>query len=143
MAGHESLDVLIVDDDPDDVFLIRKGIEAGVRDGCRVTTSVAHDGAIALAVLRQRLRDGRPPPDLVILDLNMPNMDGEALLREIRHDPALRGCRVAVLTTSFESSVHASARAAGADDVFAKPPTLPELNTVIASILAPVRRGRR
>ncbi len=87
--------ILLADDDPDDRILIREAMEEGRLPH---TLNCVEDGEQLL----QRLRDGdhQPPPDLILLDLNMPRKDGREALREIKSDPRLRRIPVVVLTTS-------------------------------------------
>lgn len=95
----EPFEVLIVDDEPGDVELIRTAIVEG-RFVCR--THVVQDGVEALAFLRKEAPDftGVPTPDLVLLDLNMPKMNGYDLLKTIQKDPRLTRIPVVVVTTS-------------------------------------------
>lgn len=92
------IDILLVEDSPSDVLLTREAL----RDA-RIANdlAIARDGEQAMAYLRQEgeYADTRRP-DLVILDLNLPRMDGRAVLREIKGDDALRRIPVVVLTTS-------------------------------------------
>jgi CheY-like chemotaxis protein len=94
----EPIEILMVDDSMGDIRLAQEALkEARVRN----RLSVVHDGEEAMAFLRRQ--DGyadAPRPDLVLLDLNMPRMDGRAVLAEIKGDPALRSIPVVVLTTS-------------------------------------------
>lgn len=84
--------ILLVEDSAPDAMLIRQALrEAGV-DG---TVEVVTDGEQALARLR-----GGAPPDLMLLDLNLPRMDGREVLTEMRRDAALTEIPVIVLTTS-------------------------------------------
>lgn len=91
----ESLNIFLVDDDEVDVKTVRKAFDKG-----RITNPlfVASDGLEAL----QMLRDGKIPAQrrIILLDLNMPRMNGIEFLRELRKDPALRSIPVIVLTTS-------------------------------------------
>ncbi|GAC1315426.1 MAG: response regulator [Chloroflexota bacterium] len=98
MYGRRPIEILLVEDNPGDVRLT---IEA-LRDGkVRNRLSVARDGVEALAYLR---RDGdfahAVRPDLILLDLNLPRVDGRQVLAEIKADPQLRTIPVVVLTTS-------------------------------------------
>ena len=92
------IDVLLVEDDPGDVLLIR---EAFAFNKVRNRLHVVSDGVDALAFVR---REGeyadRPRPDLIVLDLNLPRMDGREVLAELKADEALRPIPVVVLTTS-------------------------------------------
>jgi CheY-like chemotaxis protein len=94
----EIIDVLLVEDDPGDVVMTR---EAFADYKIRNELHVVSNGADAMAFLR---REGEyadaPVPDLVLLDLNLPRMDGREVLAAIKADPALRTIPVVVLTTS-------------------------------------------
>lgn len=90
------LHILLVDDDQVDVMNVQRAFEKN-----RMTNPlhVAMSGDQAL----EKLRDGSiGPRRLVLLDLNMPRMNGIELLRKIREDDALKGTSVVVLTTSNE-----------------------------------------
>ena len=80
--------VLIVDDNADDALLVRRMLEA--KKSYRVFH--APDGQAGLAEARQRL------PDLVVLDLTMPNLDGFSVLEELKHDERTRHIPVIVVT---------------------------------------------
>ncbi len=86
--------VLLVEDDPGDVVLVREAFDFNkVRNELRV----ASDGVYAL----EQLRDPEQSlPDLILLDLNLPRMDGRELLEKVREDPRLTRIPVVVLTTS-------------------------------------------
>lgn len=93
-AGGPPLDVVMVEDNPGDARLAREAFDAV---NSRVRLTVVPDGSAAL----ERLRDsGDCVPSLVLLDLDLPGMDGLAVLRELKSDPALRQTPVVVFTTS-------------------------------------------
>ena len=85
--------VLLVEDSTADAILIREALR---RVDVDHDVEIATDGVQAL----ERLRTGSPRPDLVLLDLNLPRMDGRAVLVEIKGDPELRTIPVIILTTS-------------------------------------------
>ena len=92
------IQILLVEDSRGD---IRLTIEALRETKFRSQLSVAGDGIEALAFLRREGRHAAAPrPDLILLDLNLPRMDGRAVLAEIKADPQLRAIPVVVLTTS-------------------------------------------
>jgi CheY-like chemotaxis protein len=96
---HERLiEVLLVEDDPGDVVMTR---EAFHDYKVRNQLHVVNDGTEAMAFLRQEGEYAdRPRPDLVLLDLNLPKMDGREVLQAIKSDPDLASIPVVVLTTS-------------------------------------------
>lgn len=92
------IEILLVEDNPGDVDLTREALEgAKVRNRLHV----AEDGEAAVEFLYQRGEfAGRPRPDLILLDLNLPKKDGRQVLREIKADPTLAEIPVVILTTS-------------------------------------------
>ena len=96
--GRKPIDVLLVEDDPGDVLMTR---EAFQDHKVANRLSVVADGVSAMAFLR---KEGEyadaPTPDLVLLDLNLPRMDGREVLQALKEDAALRAIPVVVLTTS-------------------------------------------
>lgn len=84
----------------------------------------------ALAALR-----GGPPPDLVITDLNMPEMNGIALIREIKRLPSCRFLPILMLTTESQQEKRAEAKAAGATGWLVKPVAPENLRAVIQKVL--------
>ena len=96
--GERPIEVLLVEDDPGDVMMTR---EAFHDYKLHNELHVVSDGAEAMAFLRQEGEyAGRPRPDLVLLDLNLPRMDGRQVLESIKSDPDLASIPVVVLTTS-------------------------------------------
>jgi CheY-like chemotaxis protein len=91
------LHVLVVDDDQGDVLMIKEALEAAPR-AHRI--QVASDGEQAVSLLRSALRERSDLPDLILLDLNMPRMNGIQVLEQIKKDERLRRIPVVVLTTS-------------------------------------------
>lgn len=88
------IEILLVDDSVADVRLTLEALkEAKVRNAIHVV----YDGESALEFLR---RPDQRRPDLILLDLNLPGMDGREVLAEIKNDPALAIIPVVVLTTS-------------------------------------------
>lgn len=94
----KSVEILLVEDNPGDVRLTQEALR-GVK--VRNSLSVVEDGVEAMAFLR---REGAyanaPRPDIVLLDLNLPRMDGTEVLAAIKGDPDFKCIPVVVLTTS-------------------------------------------
>lgn len=95
----EPIEILLVEDSPDDVLLTQKALRAARLAN---TLHVASDGDEAMTYLRPNGAPGFRRPDLVLLDLNLPGKDGREVLDEIKSDPDLRRIPVVVLTTSAE-----------------------------------------
>ena len=96
----DMIEILLVDDDPGDVRLT---VEALKQTKMHINLSFARDGIEALAFLRHQGKHAAAPcPDIILLDLNMPRMDGRELLVEIKKDPDLQRIPVVVLTTSAD-----------------------------------------
>ena len=115
-------DILLVEDNPDDVELTRLAFdEAGVSN----RLVVVGDGVQALDYLFARgAHAGRDPQDLpgiVLLDLNLPRLDGREVLQAIRAAPATRDLPVIVLTTSIEPADVQATLALGANSHIRKP----------------------
>lgn len=114
--------ILLVEDDPGDEVLTRRALESGgIPNECRVV----RDGEEALAYLKRRgpycdPRDS-PTPDLVLLDLNLPRIDGKTVLREIRADERLSSLIVVVLSTSGSEDDVADAYRLGTNTYIRKP----------------------
>jgi len=93
--AEKQLNILLVEDDQVDVMNVKRAFE---RNRISNPLFIAEDGVQGL----EMLRSGSFPRDrrLVLLDLNMPRMNGIEFLREVRRDPALQSTPVVVLTTS-------------------------------------------
>jgi two-component system response regulator len=110
--------LLLVDDNPDDVDLTLRAFR---KSNISNEVLVAHDGQQALDLL---LPAGGGPglqPAVVLLDLNMPRIDGLEVLRRLRADPRTRLLPVVVLTTSREDRDRIESYALGANSYVAKP----------------------
>lgn len=131
-GSGEPLTILLVDDDADCRLLIRDAIA-----GCRVSNAVyeASDGQHALDFL-QRVGQFRmaPRPGLIYLDIEMPGMDGQTALRQIKADPALRDIPVVMMTGVCDEAQMRLAARNGANSYTLKPANAEQfLRTVLAS----------
>ena len=110
---------LLVEDDDDHAQLVIRSLENN-----RITNRIDHvkDGAIALAYLfREGTFQNQPPPDIVLLDLKLPKIDGHEVLRRIKRDPRLKVIPVVILTTSAAESDRAKAYEENANSYLVKP----------------------
>jgi two-component system response regulator len=112
--------VLLVEDNPDDVALTRRAFGRS-RLANRIV--VAEDGERALELLHGPRADGEPPlePEVVLLDLKLPKVDGLEVLRRIRAEPRTRRLPVVVLTSSDEERDVVSSYDLGANSFVRKP----------------------
>ncbi len=96
----EPIEILLVEDSPGDVDLAREALE-GTK--VRNTLHVVRDGEEAMTFLRRQGRHATAPrPGLILLDLNLPRMDGRQVLAEIKGDDDLKRIPVVILTISKE-----------------------------------------
>jgi CheY-like chemotaxis protein len=124
--------VLVVDDDPGDVLMIE---EALGHSGVEKVVDVVVDGREALDFLR---REGRhadaPRPDMILLDLNMPRVDGRQVLGEVKGDEDLRTIPIVVLTTSSADTDILSSYLLQANAYVTKPMGLDDFNDAVRRI---------
>ncbi len=95
--ARKYLDVLLIEDNPAEVLLLQ---EVLAESGVALKLRVAMDGESGLAQLRRGQETLNDRPDLIMLDLNLPDRDGRQLLQEIKEDPKLKSIPVIVLSTS-------------------------------------------
>lgn len=102
-ARSKTAIILLVEDDPEDQKLTRRALKTSK---LRNDLFVVPDGEKALDFLHHRAEFAAPAasprPDLILLDLNMPKIDGRAVLEHIKHEPNLRSIPVVILTTSSQ-----------------------------------------
>jgi two-component system, OmpR family, phosphate regulon response regulator PhoB len=116
--------VLIVDDEPSIVQLVRLTLESA-----RLRIFEAPDGAVALA------RALAVHPDLVLLDVDLPDVDGLEVCRRLRAEPELKHAKVVMLTAAAQQEEVARGYAAGADQYLTKPFSPLRLLTLVAQLM--------
>lgn len=98
LMQHEPIEILLVEDNPGDVRLTKEALR-DARISNHVT--VAKDGAEALAIIhRQGPHANAPRPDLILLDLNLPKVDGFEVIAKLKSDEACKRIPIVVLTSS-------------------------------------------
>ena len=126
---------LMVDDDPDDRMLFKEACEE-VR--LRNPVEFLENGEQLVDYLNRRGRyaalEGTPLPGIILLDLNMPLMDGREALETIKASPTLRHIPIIVLTTSKSEDDILSSYGLGASSYIVKPVSLDRLMRVVNSI---------
>ncbi|GAB2497797.1 response regulator [Arenimonas alkanexedens] len=127
--------ILMAEDDADDRLMTLEAFRE-----CRLGNPLqfVEDGQELMDYLRRRGKYADelryPMPGLVLLDLNMPRMDGREALREIKADPALREIPVVVLTTSKASEDVANSYGDGANSFITKPVSFSALIEVVQTL---------
>ena len=132
LAVSRPIVILMVEDNPGDVRLTREALKS-----CKVLNElqVVEDGVAALDFLYRR-----PPfenavrPDLVLLDLNLPKMDGREVLAAIKSDPVLKVIPVVVLTTSDSEEDVLRAYHLAANCYVTKPVDLHQFNRIVQAV---------
>ena len=126
------IEILLVEDNPGDVELTRIAFrEAKVPNPLRVVA----DGMQAMAYLRQE-----PPfehairPGLILLDLNLPRVDGREVLQTVKSDPELRRIPVCVMSTSRQESDVRRSYDLHANSYISKPVTIAALIEILAQL---------
>lgn len=131
-AGGPAVVVLLVEDSPGDVRLTR---EAFRHANIAITLHVASDGVEALAFLSQEgLHAESPRPDLILLDLNLPRIDGREVLAQIKADKKLKSIPTVILTTSDASADIATSYRLQANCFLSKPVQLAAFESLVLSI---------
>lgn len=128
--------IVIADDDVDDCLLLREALE---ENGLVSGIHFVGDGEELLEYLRREGRHAEsntvPCPLLILLDLNMPRMDGREALADIKSDPRLRHIPVIVLTTSATDEDISHTYALGANSFIVKPATFAALVQVMNRVI--------
>jgi len=132
---REPIVILMADDDEDDCLLAREALEEArvanslhfVRDGEELLQYLRHEGPYHDPARA-------PRPGLILLDLNMPRMDGRTALREIKSDPTLRRIPVVVMTTSRDELDIVRSYDLGANSYIVKPVTFQGLVEVMQGL---------
>jgi chemotaxis family two-component system response regulator Rcp1 len=126
------IQILLVEDNAGDVRLMRE-VLLGVNNSIHLL--VASDGVEAMAFLnRERQYVRAPRPDLILLDLNLPRMDGREVLARMKADPKLKTIPVIVLTTSNSEADILKSYELHASCYICKPGQLDEFEMLIQNI---------
>jgi CheY-like chemotaxis protein len=126
-------EILLVEDNPGDVELTREGLASS---SVGHVLHVVEDGEEAMRFLRREgTHKGKPRPDLIVLDLNLPRKDGREVLREIKNDTCLNPIPVVILTSSQSYSDALNSYESHANCYVSKPIKLSDYLLAIRSIV--------
>jgi two-component system, chemotaxis family, response regulator Rcp1 len=131
-ARGRPAELLLIEDNYGDVLLTREAFRSA-----RISNNlaVAGDGEQALAMLRrENPYADQVTPDVILLDLNLPRMDGREVLEAIKNDPKLQRIPVIVLTSSKAEIDIVKTYDLGANGYIVKPVTFERLQEIVASI---------
>jgi chemotaxis family two-component system response regulator Rcp1 len=127
-----SIDVLLVEDSPGDVRLTQ---EAFRQANISIRLHVASDGVEAMAFLRKESPHiNAPRPDLILLDLNLPRMDGREVLAQIKKSAGLKTIPTVILTTSDSEADIVKSYQLQANCYLSKPVELDAFESLVRSI---------
>jgi two-component system, chemotaxis family, response regulator Rcp1 len=126
------IEVLLIEDSPGDVRLTQEAF----RDANKtIRLHVACDGVEAMAFLRREgVNANAPRPDFILLDLNLPKMDGREVLAHIKADNGLRTIPTVILTTSEDKADIAKSYQLQANCYLTKPVQLDAFESLVRSI---------
>ncbi|MGB7443040.1 MAG: response regulator [Coleofasciculaceae cyanobacterium] len=126
------VEILLIEDDPGDIMLIKQALR---RSQLMLPLNVVNDGEDALAYLRREREFAKAVrPDLILLDLNLPGMNGREVLQEIKSDEQLKYIPIVVLTTSDSDEEILKSYKLGANAYVTKPLGLDGFATMIKSL---------
>jgi len=135
MRAHRnprSIEVLLVEDSPGDVRLTQVALHEANR---RINLHVASDGVEAVAFLHRKEAFAEAPrPDLILLDLNLPRMDGREVLAHIKADADLKTIPTLILTTSVAEADIVKSYQLQANCYLSKPVQLEAFEGLVKSI---------
>lgn len=136
----EKFKVFLVEDNDDDVFVIQKAVS---QTGVVVDLEVAEHGAALLEGLRAALTSGSPLPNIILLDINMPHLDGFEVIKVLKADSGLCHIPVLFLTTTSRKEDVSRAFKSGASSFFSKPAEFEDLVRLMENILIYWKRVTR
>jgi CheY-like chemotaxis protein len=128
------MNILLVEDNDVDVDILRRGLK---KLDAQSNVVRAKDGLEALEILqRQKEQPPLPHPFLILLDINMPRMNGHEFLESLREDPDISDSRVIVFTTSDNPKDVSRAYSRNAVGYVVKPDSFQELQKTLTAICA-------
>jgi DNA-binding response OmpR family regulator len=130
---EKKLQIIIVDDNKDDQDFLIEVIQQ-LDTSCEVTS--LYDGEMLMEYLDTNYKDEIPPTSLIILDLEMPKLDGYEVLKSIRKKHHLKDIKIFVLTTCTNEYDRIKSIAYGCNDFYSKTTDAKELRTIMENIFS-------
>ncbi len=131
-TSNSAAQILLVEDNPGDVLLLREFLKGSKMS---YNLNVAEDGEEALLFLNQREKfHDSPRPDLIILDLNLPKVDGFEVLSFVKQHPKLKRIPIIILTSSHAEMDIARSYDLHANCYITKPSELSEFSEMVKTI---------
>lgn len=131
-APPRPLRIIMIDDDREDAFLVRRAFK-------KLNSSVSFDhildSATFVATLGDDAQSNKTQADVILLDINMPRVNGFEVLKTLRATRQFDGAKVIMLTTSESDEDRSEAMRLGADDFMSKPSTTDGLKTFVQGLL--------
>ena len=132
MQTQRPVEILLIEDNPGDIFLTKKAFESARLAN---NISVAQDGEVALDILLQRENPkDTPTPDIILLDLNIPKIDGKEVLEVLKNNNDLKRIPVVILSSSNAEKDIVSSYDLHANSYIVKPINLEKFSDVVTSI---------
>ena len=126
-----AFDILLVEDNSDDVFLTELALKKSFTS-CKLT--VAKNGQFALDLLYELIRENKKLPDLILLDINLPMLNGLEVLKEIKSDKVAKQIPTVIFTNSDSRTDMTFCYNHGADLFIRKPNNINEFRRIMSYI---------
>lgn len=137
---HDSSHILLIEDNPGDVKLIKECLRL---QGVQYELTHCETVDAALDLVKSYAITGQEPPDLMLLDYNLPRGDARSVLQAARNNPALTQMRKAVVTSSLAPQDREEALQFGADAFVCKPADLDDFMHDVGRAIAELLRRAR
>jgi len=129
----KDIKILLVEDNPDDIELTLRAFE---KHNLANEIIIARDGEEAVDILFQSVKEGakQKAPDLILLDLKLPKMDGLEVLRQVKENPRTKVIPVVILTSSKEENDLNESYRLGANSYIRKPVNFEKFTEVVIQL---------
>ena len=122
------MNILLIEDDLDDIELLQESLSSR---NISYTMKTLYDGEEAIDYIRIR----EHYPDIIVLDLNLPKVDGKVVMRELKSRNQYKKIPILILTTSSAAQDRQFAAESGADEFFVKPTDSQQFSALVQTIV--------